>query len=280
MAVQAVCVVDDCDKPVRSRGWCQKHYLRWYNYGEPEPKNLLRQTPGFGVCAIEGCDSAGTLIRGWCLKHYQRWQTHGDPLVSLIDREQTGHPCEYEGCGRAAGFKGFCNKHYTQWRKVPERSAAAARHAAINPISETDAAYIAGLIDADGMVSASAGQRAQPLVIVTNSNLALLDWLREVIGAGTIYEQKTRAHRAGQDRRRWNKVHRFQIGNRKAQSLLERCRPYMRVKGRQADLVLALPQRGRDFGRQATVEQKSAAEMLRSEIRALNARGVRDPLYL
>ncbi len=29
------CAVDDCTTSARSRGWCQKHYYRWLNNGDP-----------------------------------------------------------------------------------------------------------------------------------------------------------------------------------------------------------------------------------------------------
>lgn len=29
------CVVPECGSPVEARGWCQKHYLRWYKHGDP-----------------------------------------------------------------------------------------------------------------------------------------------------------------------------------------------------------------------------------------------------
>lgn len=30
------CMIDGCEKPVFTRGWCQAHYRRWYRYGDPE----------------------------------------------------------------------------------------------------------------------------------------------------------------------------------------------------------------------------------------------------
>ena len=35
MATQAICSVEGCDKPVRSRGWCNMHHLRWRKHGDP-----------------------------------------------------------------------------------------------------------------------------------------------------------------------------------------------------------------------------------------------------
>lgn len=29
------CSIDTCDNPVLARGWCKKHYLRWYKHGDP-----------------------------------------------------------------------------------------------------------------------------------------------------------------------------------------------------------------------------------------------------
>lgn len=29
------CSIDGCDRPVLARGWCNRHYLRWRNHGDP-----------------------------------------------------------------------------------------------------------------------------------------------------------------------------------------------------------------------------------------------------
>lgn len=34
--VQHTCQIHGCDSPVRSRGWCNAHYKRWYRYGDPQ----------------------------------------------------------------------------------------------------------------------------------------------------------------------------------------------------------------------------------------------------
>lgn len=30
-----ICKIETCQQPIRSRGWCRKHYLRWWTHGDP-----------------------------------------------------------------------------------------------------------------------------------------------------------------------------------------------------------------------------------------------------
>jgi len=37
MSVKYVnCIIDSCDTPASSKGWCKSHYDKWYLYGDPE----------------------------------------------------------------------------------------------------------------------------------------------------------------------------------------------------------------------------------------------------
>ncbi|CAB4223496.1 hypothetical protein UFOVP1672_84, partial [uncultured Caudovirales phage] len=62
-------------------------------------------------------------------------------------------------------------------------------HGEINYITDTQAAYIAGMIDADGTVTVGQGTThlPQPMVLVVNTNYELIDWLKAVVGAGCAY---------------------------------------------------------------------------------------------
>src|SRR6266571_4865895 len=148
------------------------------------------------------------------------------------------------------------------------------RHPPIKTLSVTDAAYIAGLIDADGTVTmtrksqpTSATALHMPMVLVVNGNLPLIQWLKETIGGGTAYEVKTRPTRPDQSAAHWNKVHRYQLLSGRAQQLLRQCRPYMRIKAAHADLVLQVAIKGINFKCLASEEQRLASLEVLQKVR-------------
>lgn len=234
------------------------------------------------ICTIEGCGN-GVLnkTRGWCSMHYQRWRKHGDPLVAKYDRH--ANPiCSAEGCGEATRAKGLCARHYalrcSEIRYSAEANARHSKHGAINDLALADAAYIAGLIDADGTITVTMSAIVplpKPLILIVNSNYPLILWLKEVIGAGCSYLTKTRPTRPDQDESNWNKVHRYQVTGWKALSLLESVRPFLRVKSSQADLLMGLSLRGRDFPHSASPDQLTASASIGARIRELNRRGLK-----
>lgn len=227
------------------------------------------------ICSIEGCDKLSE-ARGWCAKHYKRWYANGDPLISRYMREGMDLPCSVANCDAPRASKGMCSSHYQSAKSAPLRLQRQAAHAAIQPLKETDAAYIAGMVDADGMITVVRREHlVMPMVCVTNSHYPLIEWLLATIGAGCAYEQKSEPKRPDQSKERWSKVHRYQLTGRKAQSLLALIRPHLRVKQRQADLVFALPQRSRDFSLALNDNQRAQAAEILTAVRSLNKRGVK-----
>lgn len=154
-------------------------------------------------------------------------------------------------------------------------SSALTRHGVIANLSDNKAAYIAGMIDADGTITAThnKGRLPKPLVLVVNTNWDLICWLKSSIGAGCSYQTKTRPTRPDQNSAHWNKVHRFQLTGWKAISLIERVRPYMIVKAAHADWLVTMACRGRDFPRSATDQQRERSLRALSQLRLLNQRG-------
>lgn len=96
-----ICSVAICERPSKSRGWCQAHYMRWYTTGDVRADEPL-QPYGQQGCKIEGCEDATKGARGWCGKHYARWRKNGDPhdpgrterslAERLWEKVDVGHP--------------------------------------------------------------------------------------------------------------------------------------------------------------------------------------------
>lgn len=113
---KGICSVEDCDRPSVTRGWCQRHYLRWTRHGDPlagGKSRLHDGKPWLRLCSVDDCEER-VLARGWCNRHYTRWKNTGDPLGSLAKPRQT--ICGVDGCDRPFIARGFCALHYTRWK--------------------------------------------------------------------------------------------------------------------------------------------------------------------
>ncbi len=76
MANKRICSIDGCDKPVKSRGWCHMHYMRWHSHGDTS----LGAFKARGSCSAEGCNRPH-FAKGYCSAHYGRLRLYGDPLA-------------------------------------------------------------------------------------------------------------------------------------------------------------------------------------------------------
>ena len=102
-------------------------------------------------------------------------------------------------------------------------------------ISQTDAAYIAGIIDGEGTISLTRrhkNENRQLEISVANTEMPLLNYLLETIGTGRITKKKT-----------YNKRHTpsatYLVSNRQALSLLEQIFPFLLTyKRHRAKVVL------------------------------------------
>ncbi len=76
MHSRPTCRVPDCGEPVKSLGYCARHYDRNRRNGDPVVDRRLKRS----VCTVDGCERP-TAARGWCAAHYQRWRQYGDPTA-------------------------------------------------------------------------------------------------------------------------------------------------------------------------------------------------------
>jgi len=65
------CKINGCDGPVFGRGWCNKHYQRWKNNGDPLlAKRRFRQAL---TCEFLACGKPGYLPRRHRLREMRSW---------------------------------------------------------------------------------------------------------------------------------------------------------------------------------------------------------------
>jgi hypothetical protein len=148
-------------------------------------------------------------------------------------------------------------------------------------LTETEKAYLAGMIDGDGAVTIvelrSRGLGYEHYVgalEITNTNLQLIDWVKFRIGH--LIERIT------VDRRRVVKgqkpVYRLCFRNQRAEEVLRVIYPYLVIKARQAELVFELRSRMRSFSTRRDCSKLSPGErayrkQLYLECAKLNLRG-------
>ena len=152
------------------------------------------------------------------------------------------------------------------------------KHGEIKEMSETQKAYIAGMMDADGCVGISKNKSRSNLyefdftkrAMITNCDYNLITWLHDVVGAGTAYQYK----KSGSDN--WRIVHRYQITGKKCRAFLKQILPYMIIKKDRAQLVMSLPVRGNNGQSGRTLKDYGLQDILFNEVKALNQRGVQD----
>lgn len=93
---------------------------------------------------------------------------------------------------------------------------------------QTDYAYIAGLLDGEGTINVS--NTLLLFIRIRNTNKAVLEWVREIMGSGNIYF----------DRRKDKPCYSLELACKKAIEFLEPLRPYIRIKQEQVELALRL----------------------------------------
>jgi integrase len=126
------CEIGGCDRPMRHRGLCNGHYLRWNKLDRPELAKFKADlgSPQIGrreldSCTVPGCHY-GTAGHGLCCRHRDKWGRAGypdpaawaaaaAPLVSGSNQE-----CRLSFCTlwTERTDNPFCKGHMTRWRNV------------------------------------------------------------------------------------------------------------------------------------------------------------------
>lgn len=118
---QETCTVEGCERDAESGGYCSMHRWRIRATGEPGPAEALR-TRQEGECSVDGCDRPQAR-RNLCRAHYKRLRA-GRELAGPIQPRTKQGECTVDGCGRAATTRGFCHMHYVRVMRHGEAGPA------------------------------------------------------------------------------------------------------------------------------------------------------------
>jgi hypothetical protein len=140
----------------------------------------------------------------------------------------------------------------------------------IRRLTHSEAAYIAGIIDGEGTVTltrAHRGENRRPVVSISSTELPLLQYVRDVIGAGRITRKaRARAHHSPSFA--------YCVSSRQALSLLSQVSRFLRTyKSKRARLILeeylrVTPRNGR-----YTTQQRAEKEAFEERFFSLSIRG-------
>lgn len=85
MPEESYCIVEGCGvSPTVGRGWCRKHYGRWWNTGTTDERSkTVRES-----CVVDGCDRLRN-GQGYCRLHYSQAKRSG---------QLGARQCVVEGC--------------------------------------------------------------------------------------------------------------------------------------------------------------------------------------
>lgn len=134
---------------------------------------------------------------------------------------------------------------------------------AVKTLDALDAAYIAGLVDGEGTITMTREHRSdyrRLVVSISNTEIALLEFVRLAVGAGRITSKRTYSENH-------TPSFAYKITNRQAIDLLKQIAPFLRsYKAARAALALdryipLTPRNGR-----YTPEQKHAREEFENEL--------------
>jgi hypothetical protein len=156
----------------------------------------------------------------------------------------------------------------------------------IDEMEETAKAYVAGIIDGEGSISLARhfgartyGRYVYPVVRVANTDRRLIDWLEENVPLKAARQYRSAMNERCKD------VHHIGWAGAQAYALLRILRPFLVLKGEQADVVLGLEARNAaaleaagvkrfGHGRELPEDLHRARQAAYERLLVLNRRGV------
>jgi len=143
----------------------------------------------------------------------------------------------------------------------------------VNTLTSEDAAYLAGFIDGEGTITIARSRNCYTIrVLVTNTDLDVLEWIKKVVGKGSIRKTKKRYEN-------WNDCYVWALDTTYGgKELLSQLLPYLKIKTTNAILCLGIPALFRGGCVAETKAKNKELKQIQSDlfglVRQKNRRGV------
>jgi hypothetical protein len=127
-----VCSIDDCDRPMKARGWCKMHWHRWYVYGETcRPAEIPARWQARFWSKVERSEGCWTWTantnqsgygmfahpaRGMISAHRVSWEIANGPIS---DGAHVLHSCDNRTCVNPSHMR--LGSHDDNMRDMAER---------------------------------------------------------------------------------------------------------------------------------------------------------------
>ena len=132
-----ICSIDGCETPVLARGWCNKHYARWRNYGDPlmcfvnqtpagEPKRFLQNLPQHGDGCVTWPYSRNNMGYGQIYIDGKKYLAHRIACTNRHGALPSELHVAAHNCGM--GHKGCVAPWHLEWKTRAENCADAFAH--------------------------------------------------------------------------------------------------------------------------------------------------------
>jgi hypothetical protein len=145
------------------------------------------------------------------------------------------------------------------------------RGSPVNRLNIVDAAYLAGFIDGEGTITIHKYKNVcRPRIMVCNTNLEILEWIKFKVGKGFICERKWKNSN-------WKTGYTWVLdGHDSVKNLLSQLLQFLKIKKVNAIICLCLPGRFQGNAKAFKEENERVIDfqnMMHKKIAALNVRG-------
>jgi len=137
MAATLLCSIPECGNPTLARGWCRKHYLRWYKHGDPLETNGTERGKPLDFLMNVVLKHVGDACIEWPFSTDQNgygkisFEGKSQRVNSIVcsfahgDQPTENHEVAHS-CGR--GSSGCCSPMHLSWKTHKENEADKMTH--------------------------------------------------------------------------------------------------------------------------------------------------------